>query len=124
MAFVVDPWLLQGIAPVMGIVNAGIGIYKYVRVRSGRPFSIPVWVFIYLQASILYMLYSVTFAPWIEHSAASPSFAGGAVLNTTIVYLILVDPAQVSQYVKGGRWWQRLRERQAAKAGTRQPRQG
>jgi hypothetical protein len=121
MAFVVDPWLLQGIAPSIGIVNAGIAIYKYVRVLNRRPFSIPVWVFIYLQASILYMLYSVTFAPWIEHTAASPSSAGGAVLNTIIVYLILVDPAQVSQYVKGGRWWQRLRERQSAKAGSRQP---
>jgi hypothetical protein len=121
MALGLDPWLLQGIAPVIGIVNAGIGVYKYVRLLHGRPFSIPGWVFIYLQASILYMLYSVTFAPWIEHTAASPSSAGGAVLNTIIVYLILVDPAQVSQYVKGGRWWQRLRERQSAKAGARQP---
>lgn len=115
----VSYWL-HGISIAILIVNGGILLYKVSRASEGKSFSIPVVVFVYLVVSVPFVLGSMSFVPFFENQI-SPNAPEITVLNTIAVYSILIDPAQLSQHVKGGRWWQRLRERQSARAGARQP---
>ncbi len=94
------------IGSVVVMVNAVIFGYKNVRILLSKPFTIPVWVFFYLILSLLFLLFLETLgATYFGISQTAPGAAAG---NAFLVSLILTDPAQWSQHVRGRESWQRF----------------